>query len=181
MNNRAAFTGTKVSAATAAPPPLVGHCLQRDVGGRQVCVIKWEEESEETSAEDRTETVAAAPPPLLIRNCFEKNKKKALMDSLTDSCCWRNTAKSALKPAGRHKSASPRLRLGPTSSFGLHFDAFTIPSLATVPRTAQSCGQKSDGKSNLSQSQLSPHIADFHLKRLLPTCLFSLAGRERHC
>lgn len=168
----------KVSATTAAQPALVSHCLQRDVGGRQVCVIKWEEESEETSAEDRTETVTAALPPLLIRNCFEKTKK-ALMDSLTDSCCWRNPAKSALKPAGRHKSTSPRLRFGPTSSFGLRFDVFTIPSLATVPRTAQSCGQKSDGKSNLKKRrQLSLYIADFHLKRLLPTCLFNLAGRK---
>lgn len=75
MNNLAAFTGMEVSATTAAQPALVSHCLQRDVGGRQVCVIKWEEESEETSAEDRTETVTVTLPPLLIRNCFEKTKK----------------------------------------------------------------------------------------------------------
>lgn len=53
--------------------------------------------------------------------------------------------KSALQLAGPHKSACPRLHVGQSSSFWLHFDAFMIPSLPAVLGTAVLGGYPSEG------------------------------------
>lgn len=42
------------------------HCLQRDVGGRQVSGMKWEGKSEETEV---VTTVLPPPPPLMPAGC----------------------------------------------------------------------------------------------------------------
>lgn len=73
MNNQAIserkhdfpFTGMEVNAITLAQlalVPIVSSVMW--VGDK--CVIKWEEKSEETSAEDSTEMGTTALSPLLI-------------------------------------------------------------------------------------------------------------------
>lgn len=51
----------KVNAVALAQPELHYHCLQCDVGGWQVHVMKWEEKSEETSTEGGGELLPAGP------------------------------------------------------------------------------------------------------------------------
>lgn len=123
MNNQAAserkhdfpFTGMKVNHMSSTCTRY--HCLQRDVGGPQVCVIKWEEKSEETSAEDGTELVTTVLPHLLIANRFEN---AALMDSLThaDGTIESNPHLNLLARTNQHPHDCAFVRL-PLSGFVL--------------------------------------------------------------